>query len=99
MGQNAVLHRLAKKIKINHGKKALLVAMLGYLGYHCWPIIFIFGVAPSTCLSNFSGRVFVYYRILLRLIVFIFIFVQICAYFYAILSGIEYHNKWLNDVR
>ena len=38
-------------------KKPLLVAMLGYLGYHCWPIIFIFGVAPSTRHSNFSGRV------------------------------------------
>jgi len=44
-------------------KKALLVAMLGYLGYHCWPVIFIFGVAPSTHHSNFSGRVFVYYHL------------------------------------
>ena len=65
MGQNAVVHRLAKKkLKINH-EKALLVAMLGYLGYHCWPMIFIFGVALSTRHSNFSGRVFVYYRLLL----------------------------------
>jgi len=65
MGQNTVLHRLAKKNQNKSWKKALLVAMLGYLGYHCWLIIFIFGVAPSTRHSNFSGRVFVYYRLLL----------------------------------
>jgi len=37
-------------------KKALLDAMLGYLGYHCRPMIFILGVAPSTRHSNFSGH-------------------------------------------
>jgi len=64
MGQNAVVHRLAKKKSKLIAKNSSPVAMLGHLGYQCWPMIFILGVAPSTRHSNFSGRVFVYYRLL-----------------------------------